>query len=334
VSYETQLQLKHEWVEQALRRIAKSDVEVLPVQGTNAQWNYRRVVKLRFGADLKLSYVNASSNGLTPVESCSIFSEDAQLWKELNAFVGSLFKDTRISSGVVSLFRASAEKLVALVEIDDVKTPQFSLPSVLQGCIIKTPRKTLSVGDVTLSFVQHGLEFVYTPLSFVQSHPEQSAKLSQQVIDEVVSSGAKSVFDLYSGFGISAIALAKDGLRVTGVESNPESIRLAKLNAQTNDVQVDWVCDDVASFLRASKHQSPDVIIVNPPRTGLDAKVTEMLAKSKAHKIIYVSCMPQTLARDLAILSKSGYNVDSCQPYDMFPQTTHVETVAVLNITR
>jgi 23S rRNA (uracil1939-C5)-methyltransferase len=326
VSYEKQLQLKHEWVAQALKRIGKLDVEVAPVIGAKAKWNYRRVVKLKFEAGGPLSYVNASSNGLMPVMTCPIFDENKTLWLELNAFVKPFV------AGEISLFRAGADKFVALLEVEGEAPTQLALPTFLQGCLLRTPAKTKAFGDVALSFTQHELEFAYTPLSFVQNHPEQSAKLSEQVIKDIVKSGAKSVYDLYCGFGVTAIALAKAGLQVTGVESNPESIRLAKQNAKQNNVSVAWVCDDVAKFVGVLKRDKPDVILVNPPRTGLAPKVAQALAKHKVNGIVYVSCMPQTLARDLAILAGAGYRIDSCQPYDMFPQTTHVETVVTLSL--
>jgi 23S rRNA (uracil1939-C5)-methyltransferase len=183
--------------------------------------------------------------------------------------------------------------------------------------------------NTSLSLSQFGLEFVYTPQSFVQNHPEQSARINEHILRLATREG--KILDLYCGFGVTAIAMAKTGAAVTGVELNEASIKLAKRNAATNKVEVEFICADVANYLApALRKQKPDLILVNPPRTGLDTSVSAALAKSGVESIIYVSCMPQTLARDLAVLVASGYRIEECQPYDMFPQTTHVETLVLL----
>jgi len=333
LEYASQLKAKHEWVEQALKRIGGLDLKVQPVIGAQDQWGYRRVVKLRFGADLKLSYVNAESNGQVAIESCPIFSSNTQLWSDLNAFLHTLLEGAHCS-GQLTLYRADNENYVAFVKSEGSEKVEarVELPASVKGCLIKSAGRTRSVGDVNLGFEQHGLTFSYTPLCFVQNHAEQSAKISAQVIELVVASGAKEVLDLYCGFGISAIALAKKGMNVTAIESNPESIRMAKLNAKKNSAHVEWVCDDVTKVLKSALKKRPGAIIVNPPRTGLAPSVAKTLATSRVPQIVYVSCMPQTLARDLKVICEAGYKVAECQPYDMFPQTTHVETVVSLKL--
>lgn len=328
----TQLELKQEWVVQSLSRIGKvADVEVKTIIAADRRWNYRRTVKLRFDETLKLSYVNATSDALMPVETCPIFIEGPELWSDLNAFIKQCFTCTTAQRGLVTFSKAASNKLVALIEVEVELRALPTLPDCLQGCLIKTAQGEHLIGDINLSLSQHGLIFNYSPLSFVQNHPEQSEKLSSELIELVVATGAKSVFDLYCGFGVSAIALAKAGINVTAVEGNAEAINLARKNASLNRANVEWVCDDVARFITpALRRSKPDAIIVNPPRTGLATKVVDALIKSKVSTIAYVSCMPQTLARDLALLCAGGYKVALCQPYDMFPQTTHVETLVLL----
>lgn len=338
--YDEQLKLKHDWVEQSLKRIGKlSHFEVRPVIGASAQWNYRRVVKLRFQRQeqgIQLGYVNALSNGLVNVRTCPIFQDDPSLWETLRALLQDWLNNTTIKAGVLSLFRADDERFVAHLEVDNGPSKQLlsqigKLPEVLKGLLLSIGASQHTVGDVELGFSQGDHKFGYTALSFVQNHAEQSAKINQRIFDIVAASGAKSVFDLYCGFGVTAIGLAKLGVKVIGVESNPESIRLAKLNASANHAKVEFVCEDVASFLKSRLHTSmPDLIVVNPPRTGLAPSVVQSLAHSGCKHLIYVSCMPQTLARDLAVLTESGYAISECQPYDMFPQTTHVETMVNL----
>jgi tRNA/tmRNA/rRNA uracil-C5-methylase (TrmA/RlmC/RlmD family) len=177
--------------------------------------------------------------------------------------------------------------------------------------------------DKNREFDVGGLHFQYNEHAFVQAHPTQSARLYGDLIQP-----AKKVLDLYCGIGVTSLLFAKQGAQVVGVEGNAEAIRLAKLNAQHNQIQsVMWHTanvDDVAQAL-CDEHR-PDLILVNPPRTGLNKPVIDALIKSGANQIFYVSCMPSTLARDLALLTASAYRIANCQPYDMFPQTTHVET--------
>jgi len=335
LNYQTQLDLKQTWVRDSLKKIAGlSNFDVSPTIGTEEQWHYRRVVKLRFGLDLKLAYVNAESNGQVKVETCPIFTADDALWAQFNTFLPVLC--SQAESGLVSIYKADNENYVASIDVqtDSMLNRNAALPALLKGCMLRTPSESFDIGDTSLRFEQHGLAFQYTPLSFVQNHAEQSAKISESVVNAVIASGAQRVFDLYCGFGVTAIALAKKGARVVGVENNPESIRLARLNAATNGANAEWVCDDVAKvILTLLKRHKPDAIIVNPPRTGLASKVTSALLESDARTIVYVSCMPQTLARDLKVLC-GKYRIDDCQPYDMFPQTTHVETVVVLTLDR
>lgn len=322
VSYERQLAAKREFVEQSLRRIAKIEVTVAPVIGAQSQWEYRRVVRLRFSEDEPLSYVNATSDGRVPVSHCPIFSDKPSLWQDLNAFIKPF------GAGQLSLYRDGL-RTVARLDVASDK-PGAQLPTCLAGCVINTSHSQRELGDVALGFVEHGLTFRYSPMSFVQAHAEQSEKLSDQVIDEVTKSGAGAVLDLYCGFGVTAIVLAKRGLSVTAIEGNAESIKLAQTNAMLNAANVNWICDDVGKRLKLLNSKERDVVIVNPPRTGLAPPVANALAKSHIGRIVYVSCMPQTLARDVAILAALGYRVVLCQPYDMFPQTTHVETLVVL----
>lgn len=337
--YEQQLAIKHDFVTQSLSRIGKiKDVAVNPVIGTKAQWDYRRVVKLHFSFahdNLTLGFVNQSSDALVNVKNCPIFKNDPSLWDSLHAYLLRCIENSPISSGTLSLFKNS-ERFVGHLKLEfgfvaSVLQGAQPLPDFFQGFVISFNSDHHSIGDTSLKLAEQGRDFTYTVHSFVQNHEEQSAKINSHISELVAKRGAKSVFDLYCGFGVNAILLAKSGAQVTAVESNPDSIRLAKQNADLNGAVVDFVCDDVARFIKNGiAKNKPDLVIVNPPRTGLSPSVAKALSASDCPDIIYVSCMPQTLARDLAVLISGGYSISECQPYDMFPQTTHVETLVSL----
>jgi 23S rRNA (uracil1939-C5)-methyltransferase len=170
-----------------------------------------------------------------------------------------------------------------------------------------------------------GKSFELDPDIFVQAHPEQSEKLYQDLVQEIQKLGTPKILDLYCGMGLLTARLADLSCEITGIELNAKAINWAQKN---HPQTINWVIADVAkaisTYLRRDK---PDVVLVNPPRTGLAPDVTAALIKYKPQHIFYTSCMPATLARDLKILSDAGYAIKQCQPYDLFPQTTHVETV-------
>jgi 23S rRNA (uracil1939-C5)-methyltransferase len=327
LNYDAQLTIKQDFIVQALARMAKlSSEQVSPVIGADARWNYRRVVKMRFVCQeglLTLGYVNADANDIFDVVRCPIFVDDEAFFVGLKAWLLA----SKATEGTLTLLRAG-DCFVGWLETEQLPA-SLTLPPGFQGLLVTTKSGERALGDVRLTFSVGGSSFVFTPQTFVQNHPEQSAKIASALVETVVKGKAQRVLDLYCGLGVSAILLAQKAVEVTGVEGNPESIRLAKSNAAANHCEVKWVCDDVAHFLQDHK-QHYDCIVVNPPRTGLSPRVISALVARPSQMLIYVSCMPQTLARDLKALAEGGYQLQSCQGYDMFPQTTHVETMVVL----
>lgn len=166
------------------------------------------------------------------------------------------------------------------------------------------------------------------PDIFVQAHPEQSERLYQDLIEAIRPLGKSKILDLYCGMGILTGKLADLGFNMTGIELNSKAINWAKNN---HAQKIDWVIADVAKVTASYlKKDRPEIILVNPPRTGLNPEVLSALVRYKPKHVFYTSCMPATLARDLKILTEAGYAIKNCQPYDLFPQTTHVETVVEL----
>ncbi len=168
---------------------------------------------------------------------------------------------------------------------------------------------------------------------FVQAHPEQSERLYADIEASIPplkkgGQGGFKILDLYCGIGTLTSRLAAQGHEITAIELNAKAITWAKANHPPGPK---WIVADVAEVITPTlTREKPSVVLVNPPRTGMHPKVTEALAKHKPKHIFYTSCMPSTLARDLKILCDAGYRIQKCQPYDLFPQTTHVETVVHL----
>ncbi|CAM2918168.1 23S rRNA (uracil(1939)-C(5))-methyltransferase RlmD [Levilactobacillus brevis] len=189
-------------------------------------------------------------------------------------------------------------------------------------------------GKPTIEDTLMGLTFAISARSFYQVNPQQTEKLYQMAIDKAGLTGAETVIDAYCGIGTISLTLAKHAKQVYGVEIVPEAIEDAKVNAQKNHLSnvtfaVNKAEDQMAEWQAAGI--KPDVIVVDPPRKGLAESLIDSAAKMAPKKVVYVSCNPATLVRDVARFTELGYHVDGpVQPVDQFPQTPHVESVTVL----
>lgn len=181
-----------------------------------------------------------------------------------------------------------------------------------------------TLGDLTLAL---------SPRAFYQLNPEQTLKLYQAVEQAAHLSGGETIVDAYCGSGSIGLWLAKHAKHVIGIEQLPEAITDAKRNAALNklDHKTEWIVGRAEEWLPAQLQRiRADVIIVDPPRTGLGAPLLEAIIKMKPKRFIYVSCNPSTLAKDLDKLLRHGGRIDTVQPVDMFPQTSHIECVVSL----
>ena len=177
------------------------------------------------------------------------------------------------------------------------------------------------------------LKFNIGPVSFYQTNPEQAFKLYKAAFDFADFSGNELVYDLYTGTGTIAAFISGSVKKVIGIESVKEAVAGAKENAALNNIDnVEFFVGDMLRILTPefiSANGKPDIIITDPPRVGMHVKVVQQILDTEPEKIVYVSCNPATQARDIALLSEK-YDVIKSQPVDMFPQTHHVENVALL----
>ena len=178
-----------------------------------------------------------------------------------------------------------------------------------------------------------GVTFKVNPNSFLQINYEVASRIYEQDLQEIGVSKDTVVLDLYSGIGILSNIMAKNAKKVIGIEIVPEAVQDAnELAIKNGNTNIENICGDVAKALPeviSKLKGEKTVAVIDPPRKGCDQRVLDAIKQSKPFKVIYISCNPATLARDLANLI-SDYEIKSIKPYDMFPQTKHVETVAVL----
>jgi 23S rRNA (uracil1939-C5)-methyltransferase len=194
-------------------------------------------------------------------------------------------------------------------------------------------RNIVLYGKGTITDQLMGLDFEISPNSFYQVNPTQTEKLYQLAIEKAELSKDDVVIDAYCGIGTISLSLAKVVRKVYGVEIVPEAIEDAKRNARINHIKNCKFVTAKAEDQLAKWQQDgldPDVIVVDPPRKGLDESLIDSVAEMGPKRLVYVSCNPATLARDARLLTAKGYQINQpIQPVDQFPQTVHVESITV-----
>ena len=176
--------------------------------------------------------------------------------------------------------------------------------------------------------------FTISPLSFFQVNTLQAQQLYETALKFAALTGKENVIDAYCGTGTITLFLAQKARRTLGIEIVPAAIRDAKQNAKDNHItNADFICADAAKELPelVRDGNKPDVIVLDPPRAGCEQRVLDAIAKVKPRRLVYVSCNPASLARDVAILQGTGFVLRKVQPVDMFPHTSHVETVVLMS---
>jgi 23S rRNA (uracil1939-C5)-methyltransferase len=188
-------------------------------------------------------------------------------------------------------------------------------------------------GEAFLPMQLGHITYKLGPKSFFQTNNLQAEAMCRIVREFAALRGDEVVYDLYSGIGSFALYLARESKMILGIEEIPEAVDDARVNAQYNGIHnAQFLAGDVRKLLHnvdVHGYGTPDLVITDPPRAGMDASVVESLLRLNAPRIVYVSCNPATQARDIALLS-ANYRLDRARPIDMFPQTAHVENVALL----
>lgn len=238
-------------------------------------------------------------------------------------------KEQKVLVGLVGLqsptkeLKAAAKEIMALL---DVKGVVYGKKAKASNSIYPDSEVILE-GEGTLQESLLGVEVEISLFSFFQVNKNVAKKLYEKAFEYASLEEGELVLDAYCGIGTFAIFLAKRGLKVTGIESFKKAVVDAKENAKRNGVFVDFIEGEVENV---SLGRSFDTVFINPPRKGVHSKVIESISSMSPKKIVYTSCDPATLSRDIKMLMEYGYRLVEATPFDMFPQTMHVETVAVL----
>jgi 23S rRNA (uracil1939-C5)-methyltransferase len=362
VSYPAQLALKRQRVVDALERIGGlSGITVHPVLGMADPWHYRNKVQYPVGrgaeGQVVMGFYRQGSHQIVPMAGCRLQPErleriTAALLKLVASYQIPVY-DERAGTGLLRhvLLRqafTSGDVMVVLVtngkqlpRVDELVrnlTGDFpEIKSIIQnintsrGNVILGPQTRVIWGAAALEDCLDGLRFKISPRSFFQVNPLQTAVLYGKAVEYAGLTGTETVVDAYCGVGSLSLFLARGAREVYGIEVVPEAIRDATGNAALNGIgNTRFLVGETAKVLPELGKQGIrfDVGVVDPPRSGCERTVLESFAANAVGRIVYVSCNPGTLARDLQVLTELGYRTIEVQPVDMFPQTFHVECVA------
>ena len=345
LSYEEQLKTKQQRVIDALERIGKINVSVEPCVPSPQELAYRNKIQLPV-IDNQMGLYAFRSHDLVEINQCYIHCGLGEKAFRLVKRLLGQFPKVHLRHVLIKTSVKKGQVLVVLVT-EGKGDPEiaFLAQEILQGLPeIKGVVQNLnsSPGNVILSknyqtlagqpFLEDelcGLTFKVSPASFFQVNPPQAENLYLKTLEFCELTGTEKVLDAYCGVGTLALILAPHAKEVIGVEQVGEAITDAQDNAKRNGISnTKFHCAQAEEFI--SSLSDLDVAVLNPPRKGCDPAFLDQLAAIKPHRIVYVSCDPATLARDLATLQGKGYQVDTAVPFDMFPQTVHVETVVRL----
>ncbi|GLV14680.1 23S rRNA (uracil-C(5))-methyltransferase RlmCD [Alicyclobacillus hesperidum] len=344
------------WKEGRIRRIAErlgldADAVVRPIIGSHTPFRYRNQVQMpvRYNADEKrveMGFFAAETHAMAVTDSCHLISETMQsTLVRACRFLTSIGPAAADVHHIVLRESAThAEQMIVFCTAngDDefARTlARFHAPSVKTVAITVQPRPTgpiwgrtvnVQKGDGYLMERMGGRRFRVSPRSFLQVQTGMADRMYQVVLQQAQVSSEDVVIDAYCGIGTLTLLLASHARRVVGVEEIAQAIEDARENAELNRIEnAEFHGARVEEWLPKwiESGGQPDVIVFDPPRKGIDRAALDAAIAAHIPRIVYVSCNPATLQRDLAILLDAGYRVKEMQPFDMFPQTEHVECV-------
>ncbi len=363
LSYRGQLQAKEQKVRDALVRIGHIKADVLPIIGCADPFNYRN--KMQFPAahgaagKIEIGCYAAETHSVVDTESCMI-QEDAnnrvlaavREWMQrfnISAYdentkkglVRHIMGRAGIKSGeVMAVIITSAYDIPCRRElIECLKASVPGLKSVVQNInkkptnVVMGAKDRILWGEPVIKDTLGDLTFNISARSFFQVNSVQAERLYSCALDYADLTGKETVTDIYCGTGTISLYMAKRAAKVYGIELAGPAIEDAKKNAELNGcANAEFIQGDardvLPDLLKAGIR--PDAVLLDPPRAGCDEKVLSAVAGAAPKRIVYISCNPASLARDLAYLAGKGYEILKVQPVDMFPMTVHVETVVLL----
>lgn len=334
VNYKTQLIEKQQIVSDSLQRIGKlAEYELDDIAVSPKEYGYRNRVLLtvfKENDEYRIGYFEEGSDQNISIDRCVIASD------EINGVISVLIKYFENNKTLIipfdKIYLLSSYKKISISFLQSEKSHKSESQEIVQNIIEYIEKNLAGISlDHRLEFEFMGYQFTSSPYLFNQANYEINKEIIHTVAGWIEPIKKNSLLDLYCGIGNFSIAFSKNFEKITGVDSSGESIKLAKRNADVNDlVNINFIHDKCRTYIEKLK-EAPDFLLADPPRNGMK----ELLAhinRIKPKNIIYISCNPATLSRDLKVLTESNYKINKIKPFDMFPQTYHVEIAAWLEL--
>ncbi len=359
MDYEEELWAKRQRVQDAITRVGGAAVTVDTIHGATATERYRNKVQFPVGDGSAIGFYQARTHRVVDVEDCLLQPMDAARIRQVVHGYLSTYHipsyDERTSKGLlrhlyVRTNRAGESLCCLLVngeelphEAELVEVLRQSVPH-LRGVVLGVNRKRNNVilgdsyrtlwGEDYLEETLCGHSFRLSVPSFFQINRDQTEVLYGRALDFAGLTGTETVVDLYCGIGTISLTMAEKAGQVIGVEVVPEAIEDAKENARRNGLahKTRFECGDASqlAFQLEKEGVRPDVVVVDPPRKGLAGDVVETIARMAPRRVVYVSCDPATMGRDVKRFAALGYQAQRAEAVDLFPRTAHVESVVLL----
>lgn len=360
ISYAAECRIKTDKVYEAIKRIGGADMQPQPIICSENTEHYRNKAQYPIAADGAAGFFAFHSHRIVKCPDCALQPE---IFSQITAACTEWIRDNSISvyneekhAGLLRhIYIRIAEKtgeIMAYAVINGKSLPCSDdfvsrIKSVCGekiksiGININTDKTNVILGEKCrvlygeeyITDILCGVKVRLSPLSFYQVNRATAEKLYKKAAEYAAPAG-KTVLDLYCGAGTIGLSMAKEAKKIIGVEIVPQAVEDARFNAGLNGISnAEFICSDAAGAAAelAKKGIKPDVIIVDPPRKGCAAELIGTIAEAfKPERVVYVSCDPATLARDIKIFAEKGYALTEYTPVDMFPRTSHVECVALL----
>ena len=363
LDYNKQLELKTNEVKQVISRIGKlENVEIHETIGMQSPCRYRNKAQFpiqNINGSTAIGFYKKKSHDVIPTDMCVIQHDiNDKIIKIIKTYIQaynvSIYNETThtgVLRHLVTKVGFTTNEVMVVLVANGTNLPHLNeLASVLQENIpgfktlvlnINKAKTNVKLGKENKVIYGNGkindyigdLVFEISPLSFFQVNPVQTEVLYNKALEYAELKENDTVFDIYCGIGSISLFLAQKATKVYGIEIVEDAIKDAKINAKLNNLNnVEFYVGKAEEVVPKmySEGKTANVVVVDPPRKGCDEKVLDTIVSMKPDRVVYVSCNPSTLARDLAYLDERGYKCVEIQPVDMFPHTMHVETVAKL----
>ena len=346
ITYEHELQLKRNYITQALKKIGLPNISVYEVLSTGETGDYRNKVQYPVGENNVIGYYAPHSHNIVECTDCQLQSRAFDTIMASIRYFMRKYKVDCVRHIYLRHGKMTGEVMVCLVIdrdnfkydrefIEHITSRHENVKSIMLN--INKVETNVILGDVYvniygndyISDVLGGMKFHISAPSFYQVNHDAAELLYKTIGDSVDFNDGDSVLDLYCGTGTIGLYLAsRFNVKLTGIEIVSDAIEYAKLNAELNGIgNTKFICGDVNSDTAIDRH---DVIVIDPPRKGCLPDLITRICAAEPRTVVYVSCNPDTLARDLVKFGEYGYITDAVTPVDMFPRTGHVECVAVM----